>query len=129
MAQLGLARMVRDHEVAGSNPAFPTKYKNTRNKYCKIIMSQKRAHIIYSGRVQGVGFRWTAERIAHSVGVSGWVKNLPDGTVELVCEGSEEEIKSFIQKVADAMKGYLQSSKIEWQNATGEFDTFEIRFF
>ena len=79
--------------------------------------------------VQGVGFRWAAERIANSLGVKGWVKNLPDGTVELEAEGEEEALIGLIDKLKNTMGHYVHSAKINWLKATGEFEGFNIRFF
>ncbi|MEE9499680.1 MAG: acylphosphatase [Candidatus Omnitrophota bacterium] len=92
-------------------------------------MAKKRAHIIYSGAVQGVGFRFTAERIANSLGLTGWVRNSPHGTVEVVCEGEEGDIHMFMNKIKKALVGYIHSSKAEWKETTGEFNSFDIRFF
>ncbi|NQT32764.1 MAG: acylphosphatase [Candidatus Omnitrophica bacterium] len=88
----------------------------------------QRIHVIYTGNVHGVGFRFTAERVARRLGVSGFVKNLPDGTVEAMCEGSEEELKSFLKDIKENMRGYVSDSQIAWRPATGEFASFEIRF-
>lgn len=55
-----------------------------------------RAHVIVSGRVQGVGYRFSTLDEAHSRGITGWVRNLPDGRVEAVFEGSEEVVKEMI---------------------------------
>ena len=87
-----------------------------------------RVRIIYSGTVQGVGFRFTAERIATSFGLAGWVRNSPDGNVEVLCEGSESNLKMFMDGIQKAMSTYIRSSKIIWKDATGEFDSFSIRF-
>ena len=87
-----------------------------------------RAHAYYSGSVQGVGFRLTAERAAFSLGLTGWVKNLDDGRVEVVCEGGEKDIKEFLTKIYSVFKMYINDTDIEWQPATGEFDGFDIRF-
>ena len=92
-------------------------------------MPQKRAHIIYSGTVQGVGFRFTAESIASSVGITGWVRNCPDGSVEVVCEGTEGAITAFMDKLKAAMDYYVRSCKVVWEKPTGEFDSFGISFF
>ena len=89
----------------------------------------KRVRIIYSGRVQGVGFRWEAERAANSLGLTGWVKNCPDDTVEAVCEGAQEDIKAFIKRIQESMEHYIESQDIKWESATGEFDSFSIRFY
>ncbi|MBO6231038.1 MAG: acylphosphatase [Ruminiclostridium sp.] len=55
-----------------------------------------RKHIIFYGSVQGVGFRWRAEHAAESYGVSGWVRNLYDGSVEMEAEGTEQSIDNMI---------------------------------
>jgi acylphosphatase len=55
------------------------------------------AHITISGRVQGVGFRANAERMADRLGLSGWVRNLPDGSVEIIAEGPEGYVEEFIK--------------------------------
>ena len=92
-------------------------------------MPKKRVHIVYSGAVQGVGFRFTAERIANSLGLTGWVRNSPHGTVEVVCEGEEGDIHMFMNKIKKALVGYIHSSQAEWKETTGEFNSFDIRFF
>ena len=90
---------------------------------------KKQAHIVYSGIVQGVGFRWTAERAANSVGLTGWVQNTPKGTVEVLCEGEEQDIRAFLNNIEKAMQNYVRSSDVTWQQPTGEFDSFEIRLY
>ena len=89
----------------------------------------KRAHVIYSGRVQGVGFRYTAEDIAMGLGLTGWVKNLADGRVEVVAEGKEEGLKEFLDKILKGQLGrYIRDVDLSWEKPTKEFDSFEIRF-
>ncbi|MFA6320867.1 MAG: acylphosphatase [Candidatus Omnitrophota bacterium] len=88
----------------------------------------KRLHIFYSGSVQGIGFRYTAERLAVSLNLSGWVKNLPDGRVEVICEGKESDIGAFLAKIDDVFKGYVRSADADWSEATGEFEQFDVRF-
>ncbi len=57
-------------------------------------------HVIYTGRVQGVGFRYSTKRTASGFDVTGWVKNLPDGRVELFAQASEaEEVESFLEDI------------------------------
>ncbi len=89
---------------------------------------KKLVHVYYTGYVQGVGFRFTAEDIAGGLGLTGWVKNLPDGRVELICEGDESKIKDFLSRIEGAMKRYIQKSDIDWQEYRGEFKDFDIRF-
>jgi acylphosphatase len=85
-----------------------------------------RRHVFYSGRVQGVGFRYTAQRIAQSFAVTGWVRNLPDGRVELVAEGERSEIDGFINRLAESMSDNIQSVQQHNEAETGEFSSFEI---
>ena len=89
---------------------------------------RKRLHIYYSGLVQGVGFRFTAERAALSFGLTGWVMNLGDGRVETVCEGEESMLKAFSIKIKDAFKEYIRDEDIKWSMPTREFNGFEIKF-
>ena len=89
----------------------------------------KRARIRYSGYVQGVGFRFTAVNMARNLGLVGWVKNLPRNDVEVVCEGEENIIKRFILKIAGgSLGGHIRNSAVGWEESTGEFSAFEIRF-
>ena len=89
---------------------------------------RKQAYIIYGGTVQGVGFRWAAQEAATSSGVVGWVKNLTDGTVHVLCEGEEGNIENFMNKVKKAMEHYINSSNVKWGKPTGKYDIFNIEF-
>lgn len=91
-------------------------------------MPDKRAHIYYEGLVQGVGFRFAAERSAAALGLSGWVRNLDDGRVEVLCEGKESNVKAFLEKMGSVFDTYIRSSDISWSAATGEFEGFDVRF-
>ena len=92
--------------------------------------SKRRLHVLWLGRVQGVGFRYTAESAALELKLTGWVWNLPDGKVEAVCEGSEKNLKSFLEKVEQGpMRPHIRQTRFDWQPATGEFQDFHIRFF
>lgn len=90
---------------------------------------KKRMHVYYSGRVQGVGFRFTAQAIAADLGLTGWVKNLGDGRVELLCEGRENDLKKALEKIDSQLSGYIRQKAINWMATSGEFNNFEIRFF
>jgi acylphosphatase len=57
--------------------------------------------VIFEGRVQGVGFRYTVKELARGFDVCGWVKNLPDGSVELQVVGEKDEVESFIREIAE----------------------------
>lgn len=89
----------------------------------------KRVHIIISGRVQGVGFRFYTRDIAIETGVKGWVKNLRDGSVEVIAEGNPEEVKTFLEKLKDGYLGRNISHIEEKEEVyTGTFNSFEITF-
>ena len=91
---------------------------------------RKRIHVFYSGRVQGVGFRVTAEETALHYGVVGWVKNLRDGRVELIAEGEEEVLEQFLETIrTGAMKNFIRGEEILWSGPTDTFDEFEIRYY
>jgi acylphosphatase len=84
--------------------------------------------IYYSGRVQGVGFRYTARALAARCKVTGFVRNLPDGRVQLVVEGAPDEIRAFADAIQDEMGGYIHNSQVSMRPAGGRFEGFEIRF-
>ncbi|MFA5164375.1 MAG: acylphosphatase [Candidatus Omnitrophota bacterium] len=86
----------------------------------------KRLHIYYSGRVQGVGFRFTAEAVARKSKVSGFAKNLKDGRVEVVAEGDEGNLEDFMEGVRETMKRHIADEQVLWEPATGEFRGFGI---
>ncbi len=82
--------------------------------------------VYYSGRVQGVGFRATTASLARGRPVTGWVKNLADGRVQLLVEGTEKDVESFLQVVRDRWKGYIEKEQVEKQEASGKFKGFDI---
>lgn len=88
----------------------------------------KRVHIFFSGSVQGVGFRYTARRVAENLGVVGWVKNCYDGRVELVAEAEEQTLQQLLADLDRAFEGYITNSDVTWEEGTGEFSSFTIRF-
>lgn len=89
---------------------------------------KKQVHVYYSGKVQGVGFRFTCEDIAAGLGVAGWAKNLRDGRVEVVAEAEEKTLIDFLDEIQHHFGQYIQDADIVWQGATGEFKNFGIAF-
>ncbi len=86
-----------------------------------------RIEAYFSGHVQGVGFRFTAIDIADRFpGIVGFVRNMPDGRVELVAEGAEGKANEFIAAVGDAMGSYIRGVQKKQLPATGEFSDFSI---
>ena len=87
----------------------------------------KRRIIHYSGRVQGVGFRYTVQNIVLQYNVFGYVRNLSDGKVELVMEGNDSEMDQVAQRVFEKMAEFVKKATVQDAPATGEFDRFSIR--
>jgi len=85
-----------------------------------------RRHVYYSGRVQGVGFRWTARHIAQGFAVTGFVKNLEDRRVELVVEGAPAELDRCCAAIAEHFGANIRDVAVTERPVTGEFTTFEI---
>jgi acylphosphatase len=84
-------------------------------------------HIFYSGRVQGVGFRYTAKNVAMGYEVTGWVRNLPDGRVEMLAEGPKDELEAFQQGIRESGLGrFISNEEVTWEEPTSEFRGFEI---
>jgi acylphosphatase len=81
----------------------------------------------YSGRVQGVGFRYTAQHIAAGFEVTGYVRNLPNGSVELVAQGRAEQVESFLKAVAAKMAGYLTEAVV-CDGPAGDYSGFRVRY-
>jgi acylphosphatase len=90
-------------------------------------MPSVRYDITFIGRVQGVFFRATAEKIARSYEVVGWVRNEPDGSVRMAVEGEPHELDRFVDEVKEAKRENIREVRIERGLATGEFHTFAIR--
>jgi acylphosphatase len=83
--------------------------------------------IYYSGSVQGVGFRYTVKSVATGFEVTGTVRNLPDGRVELVAEGAQEELEAFRQGIREGgLEHFIRKEELRWGEATSEFRGFEI---
>lgn len=88
----------------------------------------KQAHIFYSGIVQGVGFRFTVNSIARDLGVKGWVRNLPDGRVEIMVEAEEEMIKQFYLDIENHFDRNIRNKEIDLQDTSGKYKDFQIKY-
>ncbi len=90
-------------------------------------MERHRLRILYSGHVQGVGFRYTVKSLTAGFEVTGTIRNLSDGRVELVAEGPKSELRAFQQAIRDSGLGRLISEEqVSWSEATNEFRGFTI---
>ncbi len=85
-------------------------------------------HIIFSGRVQGVGFRFTAHRMAGRHQLTGYVRNLPDGSVEMLAQGPAEDIDDCINDIQDCLAGYVREVKINEIPSNPRHRDFKITF-
>ncbi len=85
-------------------------------------------HIFFSGRVQGVGFRFTAHRIANNLGLTGFVRNLPDCRVEMLVQGSPANIEICLENIKQTFSGYIKETQIEEIPIDSQYERFGIRF-
>jgi len=84
--------------------------------------------IIFTGRVQGVGFRFTAHRAASRRQLTGFVRNVPDGTVEMLAQGRPEDVDDCIQDIKEYFAGYLKETRIEEIPPDPRYADFQITF-
>ncbi|MBK9989938.1 MAG: acylphosphatase [Verrucomicrobia bacterium] len=83
--------------------------------------------VFFTGRVQGVGFRYTALQVAKEFEVSGWVKNLADGRVQLEAEGAPSTVKAFVVALEERMHGYIRKTERKSAKRVPQFAGFDIR--
>jgi len=87
-----------------------------------------RAHVIISGSVQGVSFRFYTIEKANFLGIKGWVRNLPTGEVEAVFEGEEDKVKEMVEWCKRGSSfARVKDVKVEFSDYKGEFESFEKR--
>lgn len=84
-------------------------------------------HVRFSGRVQGVGFRFTTQGVARGFEVTGYVRNLPSGAVEVVAQGDEADVRSFLQAIEQRMSGYIHD-RLEQDQPVADYSGFTIRY-
>jgi acylphosphatase len=91
------------------------------------MASVDRAHVIFNGRVQGVGFRYTTHRLARQFpGITGFVRNLPDGTVEVLAEGTKDEVSSLLAQINEYMSEHISAVNMSWDSGSRNSDSFAI---
>ena len=89
-------------------------------------MDKVRRHIIFYGYVQGVGFRWKAKNTSRLLGLSGWVRNLDDGSVEMEAEGTERDISDLVEAMENHSWGSVERIESERVPVHGDY-SFEVR--
>lgn len=88
-----------------------------------------RVQVKFEGHVQGVGFRYTTRIIADGFQISGYVKNLPDGSVEVVAEGEKQELELFLNEIlASRLSSCISNHRVVWQDSKSEFEGFDIAY-
>ena len=85
-------------------------------------------HIIFSGTVQGVGFRFTAHRIARRYDLVGFVKNLPDDSVEMLAQGAADDVDNCLRDISESFAGYLKDTDINDTPPNLQYNEFKISF-
>ena len=89
-----------------------------------------RVHVLIDGRVQGVAYRFFAEKYAGSLGITGWVRNLEDGRVEVLAEGSAGDVATFLDRLKEGPRlARVERFDVRREPPTGEFRDFRIAFF
>ena len=87
-----------------------------------------RAHLFISGIVQGVGYRWSCSREARGLGLTGWVRNLPDGRVEALLQGTKEQVEQMIKWCyRGPAEAQVSDIAVSYEDALEDFKDFGIR--
>jgi acylphosphatase len=88
---------------------------------------KKTVHIFFSGRVQGVGFRFTARAVANRYKIDGWVKNTHDSRVEIIAQGRKKDIDNFVDDLKQEFSGHVLDVDIEQIESSDDYDSFQIK--
>lgn len=87
-----------------------------------------RRDVIYTGRVQGVGFRWTTNHIAKNYDVRGFVENREDGSVYMVAEGTEKDVEEFMIAIAENMGKNIKEIRVNQGRVDGDLTDFHVNY-
>lgn len=94
----------------------------------KQLLQNTRAQIVVRGIVQGVNFRWFTQRRASDLGLTGFVRNASDGSVQVTVEGARGAIEQLLEMLRmGPSAAVVESVQVEWHAPSGEFDRFEVR--
>lgn len=93
------------------------------------MTGKARAHVLILGRVQGVAYRYFAEKYAKTFGITGWVRNLYDGRVEVLAEGNREDLDRFLARLKEGPRlALVEDFDVTWEEFADEFQDFRITF-
>ena len=91
-------------------------------------MSLRKVELMISGVVQGVGFRYYVYRVAQQLGVVGWVRNLPDGRVQVLAEGDRGRLEGFIKELKIGPRAAsVRDVVAKWSESTGKYHSFDVQ--
>lgn len=88
----------------------------------------KRLYAIFTGRVTGVGFRFTTLEIAKSLEIVGWVRNTPQGDVELLAEAEKSKLEELLNRLQKTFQENIDRVSVDWEEPLGEFRSFYIQY-
>lgn len=94
--------------------------------FIEILFDMQRLEVIFRGRVQGVGFRYSTRDIAKNYSVTGFVRNEPNGTVFLTAEGERTTLEEFLESILKRMQDFIHDHTVEWSPATNRWSQFQI---
>ena len=86
------------------------------------------AHIHFTGMVQGVGFRFTTQSFARKFNLGGWVKNLPDGSLEIVAQGEKNDVDELCEALKGHFGSYIRAMDLAWEETSETFQGFHVRY-
>ncbi len=89
---------------------------------------KEQARVYYSGRVQGVGFRFTVLSLARKFNIKGWVKNISDGGVEITAVESRENLEKFLKEIYESFSSYIVDVDTQWSKPDKDFADFQVKF-
>ncbi|UCG57104.1 MAG: acylphosphatase [Phycisphaerales bacterium] len=116
------------------NYCSPSELFTCTRRLCTLALDGKQRiamvakHIIFVGRVQGVGFRYTAHNIARRRGLTGFVRNVPDGTVEMLAQGPAEDVEDCVRDIEESFAGYVKETKIDEIPPDPRYPDFKVTF-
>ena len=119
---------IRPPEIILKNIASPLRFwLHQALAQANQIAGRCRLTVIYTGRVQGVGFRYAAKTLAAGYEVTGTIRNLPGGGVELLAEGRRDELEAFCAAIREAgLAGFIDNERLQWDSAQNKFCGFDI---
>jgi len=118
----------RGSQIVRGQPGIVNANTGRRPPVKELLMEQTAKHVVFQGRVQGVGFRYTANEIAARYNLTGFVRNLPDGTVEMLVQGDATEIDNCLADIQGVFADHIRGAQIESVPYHSRYTSFRITF-